>query len=118
MAPRRLNDSQERALLWDHFDGLFVDELSVVYRVSVRTVYRILSKHELKANPKRRKKRKVARRALKIVREPKPCGTNAGYHRHRRVGEYPCDACLKAHSENVQEAKKRRKERDDKLHTA
>jgi hypothetical protein len=29
-------------------------------------------------------------------RTPAPCGTDAAYHRHRRAGEEPCEACLEA----------------------
>lgn len=37
-----------------------------------------------------------------------PCGTDAGYHRHRRAGEDACDPCKKAASDAVIARKKKR----------
>ncbi|RJO69810.1 hypothetical protein D5S18_28330 [Nocardia panacis] len=36
------------------------------------------------------------------------CGTDAGYHRHYRRDEQPCERCREAHNES---ARKRRRER-------
>jgi hypothetical protein len=35
---------------------------------------------------------------MKRGAKPKPCGTPAAYHRHRSVGERPCEDCLAAQS--------------------
>lgn len=32
-----------------------------------------------------------------MTREVQPCGTNAGYYRHRNHGEQVCDDCRNAH---------------------
>lgn len=34
-----------------------------------------------------------------MARAIKPCGTDAGYHRHRRHGERPCVRCFNAHAD-------------------
>lgn len=33
-----------------------------------------------------------------VKRQPAECGTNAGYFRHYRAKEKPCEPCRKAHS--------------------
>ena len=102
---RKLTDKQVRELLVDHQDGWKVKELSIIYRVSVRTVYRILAENDRPTSyPKQRRKRVKPKRKEKP--ELKPCGTNAAYQRHRRRGEYPCPLCLAAHAENVKNYKK------------
>lgn len=87
-----------------------INELSVIFKVSQRTVYRVLAKHEAKRDrydrPKTRKGRDArghftaktkSRSKPKPPRELKPCGTEAAYRRHKRKGEYPCSPCLAAH---------------------
>src|SRR5690606_9161462 len=50
-----------------------------------------------------RRERTGARRAAATTRRPgsgaDACGTDAGYHRHRRRGEDACKSCLAAHAE-------------------
>ncbi len=104
---RALTIEQEKELVVDYEDGWTVNECSVIYRVSIRTVYRILSDHGARLyRPKTSRKRKPR---PKKPRELKPCGTNAAYQRHNRAGEYPCTACLEAHSENVKAYKNKEK---------
>lgn len=100
---KKLTPKQTRELLVDYQDGWKVAELSVIYRISIRTVYRILAEHEV-PRQKGKRKRKPAKRP-KPPRELYPCGTNAAYARHKRKGEYPCTPCLEAHAQNVSEAK-------------
>lgn len=100
---RALTPEQERALIVEHEDGWSINELSVIYRVSERTVYRLLSDYKVPKSNKRKRKARAARK--RKPKELKPCGTNAAYQRHRRKGEYPCGPCLEAHAEDVQKAK-------------
>lgn len=100
-----LSDEQERALLVDHEDGWYVSELSIIYKISIRTVYRTLDRYGVSPNLKRRLNR--PRVADVVPKELRPCGTNAAYARHKRKGEYPCTACLEAHAEDVAKAKVR-----------
>lgn len=98
---KALTPEQEKKLAEEYLDGLKVKELSIFYRVSVRTVYRILAEQKVpkKAKKGRRKFEKSKPRQLK------PCGTDAAYQRHRRNGEYPCTACLEAHAAGVKRSK-------------
>jgi hypothetical protein len=104
-----LSPQQEEELIEDWKDGVWsINDLSVIYRVSTRTVYRVLARNNVPrknrvTKPKRRKPPKP-KKALK------PCGTNAAYQRHRRNNEYPCPPCLAAHAANVSEAKERNKD--------
>ena len=43
---------------------------------------------------------------------PAECGTDAGYRRHRRSGEKPCDECKRGHAEAeaAWQARRRRRE--------
>lgn len=100
--PRALTPEKEKELITEYEDGWTVNELSVIYRVSVRTVYRLLAEYDVPRTTRTRKKRKPR---PKKPRELQPCGTNAAYQRHKRAGEYPCTPCLEAHSKNVQTAK-------------
>lgn len=103
---RSLNPEQEKALAVDYEDGWTTQELSVMYLISVRTVYRILADQGAKRRSKKtRKKRKPS--YSKAPKEPKPCGTNAAYQRHRTNNEYPCSACLEAHTADVKRYKDR-----------
>lgn len=93
---RRLTSTERQSLLVEYEDGWSINELTIIYRVSTRTVFRILAEGGVrKVNPRLRGKRKVPK---KKPRELKPCGTNAAYQRHRRKGEYPCAPCLEAHA--------------------
>lgn len=38
-------------------------------------------------------------------------GTNAGYQRHKRAGEEPCEECRKAHAEYYAEQRRKKKEK-------
>lgn len=102
---RKLTPKQERELIVDYEDGYKVNELSVIYRISIRTVYRLLAEYNAPRQKVRRKKRKPR---SKPPRELMPCGTNAAYARHKRKGEYPCTACLEAHAKDVADAKARK----------
>jgi hypothetical protein len=106
----KLNPVEVLELQTLYSEGKFtVRELSVIYRISERTVYRKI------ANLKPIKlARLTPKQQVRVKKKPelKPCGTNAAYQRHRRNGEYPCDACLKAHSGNVAKAKARKKKRN------
>lgn len=42
-------------------------------------------------------------------RPPLPCGTDAGYRRHRRHGEVPCGSCSAAHSRTTAEYQRTRR---------
>lgn len=100
---KALTSVQEEELVEDYVDGWTVKELTIIYRVSERTVYRILAAH---GAPKKNRRKKLPRK--RKVPEPvelKPCGTNAAYQRHRRNKEYPCTPCLEAHAADVKEAK-------------
>jgi hypothetical protein len=44
-----------------------------------------------------------------IVRDVQPCGTPAGYHRHRRDDQDPCEACRAAHSASSSAGARRRR---------
>lgn len=112
---KKLSERQERALLRDYRDGWTIKELTIIYRVSTRTVFRTLADYGVprvrkRSLPRRYKNQRKARPELK------PCGTNAAYARHKRAGEYPCTACLEAHSEDQKRWKARReaKERNQK----
>lgn len=96
-----LTDEQVEELILDWKDGVTVPELSVIYRVSIRTVYRKLAVLDVKYRHRPRKKRKQRPVVIKDPIEPMPCGTNAGYARHKRAGEYPCALCLEAHAADV-----------------
>ncbi len=93
--PKKLTEVQIEELLEDYADGYSVNDCSVIYRVSIRTVYRILAEYNAKG-PKRRRK-PGPRKKKPPPRELKPCGTEAAYRRHKRKKEYPCTACLAAH---------------------
>ena len=80
--------------------GLTVSELSLTYKVSERTVMRRLTDSGVNYRVNRRKQRRKTTVIWTPV-ELKPCGTNAAYARHKRNGEYPCDACLAAHAADV-----------------
>lgn len=104
---KKLTDAQIKELLVDHEDGWKIQELSVIYRVSIRTVYRILAENDVRLAD-RKKRRRRAKPKPKVEKELKPCGTNAAYQRHRKKGEYPCGPCLQAHAENVSLYSKRK----------
>jgi hypothetical protein len=85
----RLTPEQELELIEEQKDEDWsIQQLSVIYKISERTVYRILARHQ---NP----------RPKLNPRKVMPCGTNAAYQRHRRKGEYPCPKCLEAHAADV-----------------
>lgn len=108
-----LTQDRERELVDEYQDGWTVHELTIIYRVSERTVYRILARYDVPRQVKKRRtprKQSRTRRVSPIeapLRVLKPCGTNAAYQRHRRAGEYPCTPCLAAHALNVKEAKEK-----------
>lgn len=94
---RKLSPETEKMLVAEYEDGWTVNELTIIYRVSTRTVYRLLSEHgKLRRDRKKRAPRKRSKK-----KELKPCGTNAAYARHKRKGEYPCTPCLEAHAADV-----------------
>src|SRR5690349_14094734 len=106
MPQRKLTPEQELELVVDHEDGFTPKELTIRFKVSVRTVHRILARHGSRlADRKTRRPRKMERWREPKPRELKPCGTNAAYQRHRRKGEYPCTPCLEAHAKDVADAK-------------
>lgn len=109
---RALTPERERELVNEYTDGWTVKELTIIYRVSERTVYRLLADYQVPRQKKKRARRKRDRSTLKP--ELKPCGTNAAYHRHKRAGEYPCSPCLEAHAQNVAEAKAKSKKKRKK----
>lgn len=100
---RKLSPESEAELISEYRDGWTVKELTIIYRVSERTVYRLLAEYRVPRHATKGARRK--RKKTSKPRELKPCGTNAAYHRHRRNGEYPCAPCLEAHAQNVKEAK-------------
>lgn len=104
---RKLTVEQEQAFLVDYQDGWTPKELTIIYRVSIRTVYRTLARYDIPKVNKRTRKRRVQR--VKSSRVLKPCGTNAAYARHKRKGEYPCTPCLEAHAQDVATARIRSK---------
>lgn len=107
---RALVPDQEEALCNDYLGGWTVKELTIIYRVSERTVYRLLAEYDIPRTKKRKSRKK--RTKSYSTRELQPCGTNAAYQRHRKKGEYPCTPCLEAHAANVAEATRKRKERN------
>lgn len=46
-----------------------------------------------------RERRRERRRRGVIGKPPARCGTNSGFHRHRALGEQPCDECRAAHNQ-------------------
>lgn len=103
-----LDDVQRKELIEDYLDNIWsINDLSVIYRISHRTVYRILAENDMPL-PSTRKKRSRGKNKPK-PRELKPCGTNAAYARHKANDEYPCTACLEAHARDVKKAKEKRK---------
>lgn len=48
------------------------------------------------------------RRKVRRPRQPAPCGTTAGYSRHRTAGERPCDECAAAERRRRQATRIRR----------
>jgi hypothetical protein len=120
----KLTPEQVEELILDWKDGCTVPELSVIYKVSIRTVNRRLTEAGVKHRHYPRKPRKLPKeRERKPDGAPnqftpkeklKPCGTNAAYQRHRTNGEYPCGPCLEAHAENVAQAKARKKKSNGK----
>jgi len=99
-----LTPEKEKELCVEWEDGWSIDELTIIYRVSRRTVFRVLAKHNMPlAKPRTTKRRK-----RKKPRTLQPCGTNAAYQRHRRKGEYPCPPCLEAHAAAVAAAKEKK----------
>jgi len=115
---RALSPEQEQNLVKDYTDDWTPHELTIIYRVSIRTVYRVLARHNVPRKVRRRFTPRRQSRTRRVtpkkppVRALQPCGTNAAYQRHRRAGEYPCTPCLEAHAKNVSEAKKKRKRRE------
>jgi hypothetical protein len=103
----KLTPDQVQALQKDYKEGWTVQELTIIYRVSKRTVYRKLNLGRVPPKPKRFNPSKPARPL-------EPCGTNAAYQRHRKAGEYPCIPCLEAHAENVRLAKARKRKQNVK----
>jgi len=118
---RLLTDEQERELINEYLgvDDWTINELSVMFKVSKRTVWRILQNNNVSRPPLKHHKKsafKLKRTKSSKHKKPKPrellpCGTNAAYHRHRRKGEYPCTACLEAHAENVRLAKEKKRDK-------
>jgi transposase len=100
---RALTPEQEEELVEDYADGWSINDVSVIYRVSIRTVYRILADHQVPLKKKRSRRKRKPREKKPIVLQP--CGTNAAYQRHRKKGEYPCTPCLEAHAANVRACK-------------
>lgn len=87
------------------FTDITVPELSVMFKVSQRTVYRILAQHNVRHRYNYNRQRKNKRKKMREPVPLKPCGTNAAYQRHKRAGEYPCLACSEAHAASVKESK-------------
>lgn len=108
----KLTEDQILDLIDDYKDGYSVNDCSVTFKISIRTVYRILAAHNVKG-PKRKRKSGV-RPKKKPPKPLKPCGTNAAYQRHRKKKEYPCTPCLEAHALDVQEAKNKSKKKRKK----
>lgn len=116
----KLTPEQVKSLLRDWEDGYSPEELTIIYRVSLRTVYRKIAE----SNARRKRKRLIPKqRNRKKPGQPnqftpednlKPCGTNAAYQRHRSKGEYPCTPCLEAHADDVAKAKRKKKSSDKK----
>lgn len=97
----RLTPEQVEELLLDYRVGrCTVNELTIIYRVSERTVYRILAEAGAKKRHRPRASRKYTPK-VPVEKELQPCGTNAAYARHKRNGEYPCEPCLAAHAAEV-----------------
>ncbi len=106
---RALSPEKEQALVVEYEDGWTVHELTIIYRVSERTVYRILARHGAPLAHKNKGRQRKRKAPLSKPRELKPCGTEAAYRRHKRHGEYPCGLCLAAHVEDVSNYKKGKK---------
>lgn len=97
---RALTPSQVRAMAIDYtVDGMQVKDLAAKYGVATRTIERYLADAGVPKRKGPRRKRKNDRRETK-PRVLKPCGTNAAWQRHRRKGEYPCEACRDAHTQD------------------
>lgn len=95
----KLTPKQKIALIEDYRDGWRIRDLTIIYRVSERTVYRILAEYSVPPRVYgKKRKRRYKEKKPKVL---KPCGTNAAYARHKRAGEYPCTPCLEAHAANV-----------------
>lgn len=95
----KLTPEQVEELVLDWKNGCSVNELTIIYRVSTRTVYRHLAKLDVKYRHRPNKPRK--KQKPKEKPELQPCGTNAAYARHIKHGEVPCDACRAAHAADV-----------------
>ena len=48
----------------------------------------------------------------RLIEEQAVCGTVAGYQRHIRAGEEPCDPCVYSHRDQISASKRRRRERE------
>ena len=94
-----LTPQQSAAMITDIANGMSKPDAAKKYGISLRTVYRKL-KLPASAPPGINTKY--------LIRQPKPCGTNAAYRRHKNHGEYPCTACLAAHAEDVKKHKEKR----------
>lgn len=101
---RALSPEQERELIADYEDWFSINELSVRYKISKKTVWRTLRLYRV---PRREDKRTRAP-AVKSPKPLKPCGSDAAYHRHKAKGEYPCDKCLAAHAHKVKMLKRKK----------
>lgn len=107
---KALDDVQRKELVEDYRDNIWsINDLSVIYRISHRTVYRILAEHDVPLRNSR--KRRTRGKSKPKPRELKPCGTNAAYARHKAAGEYPCTPCLEAHARDVKKAKEKGKKK-------
>lgn len=106
-----LSEKSEKELLVEYEDGWTPHELTIIYRISLRTVYRILSRNNVRKQKNRKYKYGTGRRKTPKPKELKPCGTDAAYQRHRKAKEYPCTQCLEAHAAAVKVYKEKSKKR-------
>lgn len=95
-----LTPLQTARMITDIANGLDKQAAAKKYGISLRTVYRKLKAADYYAPPGINTKY--------LIRQLKPCGTNAAYMRHKRKGEIPCTACLAAHSGDVMKNKRKR----------
>ena len=94
---RALSREREKELLIDHETGHSAPALARRYKISERTVRRILADYQVQRTlGNKNAYRKSGRRTSK-PRVVQPCGTEAAYRRHKRKKEYSCDECLAAH---------------------
>ena len=105
MGKRKLTPRQARELANDLANGMTVKRATEKYKISRGSVYYYRRDHEYSGRDS-------------IPHIPQPCGTNAGYARHKRRKEKPCLACYDAHALEQVRVRRLLKQRRDEEESA